>query len=92
MLHLYILAMSQNPEKRNKDSKEVAEGNIEQPVPLDKEDPTEPVKVRGAGQRKGIEGVEGTSNSSSATLWLFQITIIMSKTEDNNRMYCILHA
>jgi len=55
--------MSQNPEKRNKDSKEVAEGNMEQPVPLDKHDPTEPVKVRGAGQRKGIEGIGGTSNS-----------------------------
>jgi hypothetical protein len=37
MLWLYILAMSQNPEKRNKDSKEVAEGNMEQPVPLDKQ-------------------------------------------------------
>jgi hypothetical protein len=49
--------MSENPEKRGKDSKKVAKGNIEQqpqPEPLDKQDPTEPVKVTGGHERKAI--------------------------------------
>ena len=49
--------MSENPEERGKDSKKVAKGNIEQqsqPEPLDKQDPTEPVKVTGGHERKAI--------------------------------------
>jgi hypothetical protein len=43
--------MSQNPTKRNKDTKEVAEKNIEQPI--DNEDPAigEPAEEEVAGQR-----------------------------------------
>jgi hypothetical protein len=43
--------MSEQPEGRAKDSKKAAKGNIEQPQhpePLDKQDPTEPVKVSGS--------------------------------------------
>jgi hypothetical protein len=43
--------MSQNPKKRNKDSKEVAEDNIEKPI--DKQDPTEPVEVAGGRASEG---------------------------------------
>lgn len=43
--------MSEKPEDRNRDSKKSAEDNIEQP--LDKQDPTEPVKVGGARESKG---------------------------------------
>ena len=49
--------MSENPEERSKDSKKVAKGNIEQqlqPEPLDKQDPTEPVKVTGGREGKAI--------------------------------------
>ena len=49
--------MSENPEERGKDSKKVAKGNIEQqpqPEALDKQDPTEPVKVTGGHERKAI--------------------------------------
>lgn len=51
--------MSEQPEGRAKDSEKTAKGNIEQqpqPEPLDKQDPTEPVKVSG---RK--ETTKGTS-------------------------------
>jgi len=58
--------MSEKPEERNKDSKEVAKGNIEQqqpqPEPLDKQDPTEPVKVP-----KGSEGKAINITGSNAT-------------------------
>jgi hypothetical protein len=43
--------MSEQPEGRAKGSKKAAKGNIEQspqPEPLDKQDPTEPVKVSGS--------------------------------------------
>jgi hypothetical protein len=43
--------MSERPEDRNRDSKKTAEDNIEKPV--DKQDPTEPVKVVGAKESKG---------------------------------------
>lgn len=49
--------MSENPEERSKDSKKVAKGDIEQqpqPEPLDKQDPTEPVKVTGGHEGKAI--------------------------------------
>jgi hypothetical protein len=49
--------MSENLEKRGKDSKKVAEDNIEQqpqPEPLDKQDPTEPVKVTSRREGKAI--------------------------------------
>lgn len=42
--------MSEKPEERNRDPK-TAEDSIEQPV--DKQDPTEPVKVGGAKEGKG---------------------------------------
>lgn len=42
--------MSNNPEERNKDSKKVAENNIEQPEPVEKRDPNEPVWVGNDGQ------------------------------------------
>jgi hypothetical protein len=48
--------MSDKPKERNEDSKKAAEGNIEQPEPLDKQDPTEPVEVgkqEDAGARRG---------------------------------------
>jgi hypothetical protein len=41
--------MSEQPEGRTKDSEKAAKSNIEQPQqpePLDRQDPTEPVKVR----------------------------------------------
>jgi hypothetical protein len=44
-------------QRRDKDSKKVAKGNIEQqpqPEPLDKQDPTEPVKVTGGREGKAI--------------------------------------
>jgi hypothetical protein len=43
--------MSEKPEDRSRDSKKSAEDSIEQP--LDKQDPTEPVKVGGAKEGKG---------------------------------------
>jgi hypothetical protein len=45
--------MNQNSEERGKNTKKVAKGNIEQPQPepLDKQDPTEPVKI--TSQREG---------------------------------------
>jgi hypothetical protein len=48
--------MSQNPNKRNKDTKEVAEENIEQPI--DNEDP--------AGGEEPIEEVAGQRDTKSA--------------------------
>lgn len=48
--------MSEQPEGRAKGSKEAAKENIEQqqqPQPVDKQDPTEPVKVGGAKEGKG---------------------------------------
>ncbi len=43
--------MSEKPEDRSKGSKKTADDNIEQP--LDKQDPTEPVRVGGAKEGKG---------------------------------------
>jgi hypothetical protein len=43
--------MSQNPKDRNKDSKEVAEDNIEKST--DNEDPTETVEASGTREEKG---------------------------------------
>ncbi|MFL6469440.1 MAG: hypothetical protein ACJ71H_01175 [Nitrososphaeraceae archaeon] len=48
--------MSQNPEKRNKDSKEVAENNIEQPI--DNEDPTTESVEEVAGQRDTADSAD----------------------------------
>jgi hypothetical protein len=50
-----LVTMSNNPEERNKDSRKAAENNIEQQAepPLDKTDPTEPVRVGGAKEGKG---------------------------------------
>lgn len=43
--------MSEKPEERSRDSKKSAEDNIEKP--LDKQDPTDPVKVSGSKEGKG---------------------------------------
>ena len=57
--------MSENPEERNKDSRKSAENNIEQPTPVDKQDPTGPVSVEGnpagnaAGKGKAAGGTSG---------------------------------
>lgn len=47
--------MSEKPEERTKDSKKWSESSIEQTPepPLDKPDPTEPVKVSGSKESKG---------------------------------------
>jgi hypothetical protein len=49
--------MSKKPEERYKRRKKIAEHNIEEqptPEPLDKQDPTEPVKVTGQREGKAI--------------------------------------
>ena len=51
--------MSNNPEERNKDSRKVAENNIEQPEPVEKRDPDEPVRV-------GTDGQANTRGGKSA--------------------------
>jgi hypothetical protein len=43
--------MSQNPEKRNKDSNGAAEDSIEQSIANDED--TEPIEVAGEGEAKG---------------------------------------
>ena len=47
--------MSEKPEERTKDSKKWSESSIEQTPepPIDKQDPTEPVKVTGSKESKG---------------------------------------
>jgi hypothetical protein len=49
--------MSKEPEKRYKDTKESAESSIEErpEPPIDKPDPTEPVKVGRAKEEKGAD-------------------------------------
>jgi len=48
--------MSNNPAQTAKDSKRGSENNIEQmPEPVDKQDPTEPVKVSGSRESKGTD-------------------------------------
>ncbi|HKU48431.1 MAG TPA: hypothetical protein VJP79_00650 [Nitrososphaera sp.] len=51
--------MSENPEERNRDSRKASDSNIEQQAepPLDKTDPTEPVKVGGAKEGKGTSAM-----------------------------------
>jgi hypothetical protein len=46
--------MSREPEKRHKDTEESAKGSIEErpEPPIDKPDPTEPVKVGGGGTKE----------------------------------------
>ena len=47
-------AMSEKPEDRSRDSRKASKSNIEQiEPPLDKQDPTEPVKVSGSKESKG---------------------------------------
>lgn len=47
--------MSQNPEERNRDSRKSSESDIEQSPepPVDRQDPTNPVKVSGSRESKG---------------------------------------
>lgn len=48
--------MSENPAQTARDSKRSSENNIEQlPDPIDKQDPTKPVKVSGAKESKGTD-------------------------------------
>jgi hypothetical protein len=49
--------MTEQPEGRAEESKKAAKSNIEQPQPepIDKQDPTEPVKVTGAKEQKGAD-------------------------------------
>ncbi len=49
--------MSKEPKKRYKDIKESAESSIQErpEPPIDKPDPTEPVKVGGAKEEKGAD-------------------------------------
>jgi hypothetical protein len=49
--------MSEQPEERTKSSEKAAKANIEQPEPIDKQDPTEPVKVSGVKETKGTSFV-----------------------------------
>ena len=56
--------MSQNPDKRNKDSKEVAEENIEQPI--DNEDPASTVEegeVSGSRDTKSGDAAASSADS-----------------------------
>ena len=45
--------MSEQPVERNRDSKNAAKENLEKP--LDKQDPTEPVKLAGSKESKGAD-------------------------------------
>jgi hypothetical protein len=50
--------MTEQPEGRARESKKAAKSNIEQqpePEPIDKQDPTEPVKVTEAKEQKGAD-------------------------------------
>ena len=48
--------MSENPAQTAKDSKRSSENNIEQlPEPVDKQDPTKPVKASGSRESKGAD-------------------------------------
>lgn len=65
--------MSQNPQKRSKDSKKVAEDKIDQQT--DNEDPIELVEVTGEGEGKGAD-IAGTASGLNflfnyAMLWKF---------------------
>lgn len=56
--------MSDKPKERNEDSKKAAENNIEQPEPLNKQDPTQPVEVgkqEDAAARKGGKAAGSTA-------------------------------
>jgi hypothetical protein len=57
------ISMSEQPEERNRDSKNASKDNIEQP--LEKQDPTEPVTV---GSGKGSSGREGKGSGGTAGL------------------------
>jgi len=52
-----MTTMSEKPEERTKDSKRWSESGIEQTPepPVDKQDPTEPVKVSGSKESKGSQ-------------------------------------
>lgn len=47
--------MSQNPKGRAKDTKKAAEKNLRQAEPLDKQDPTKPVKVKKAPSNEDVD-------------------------------------
>jgi hypothetical protein len=59
------MMMSEQPEERNKDSRKAAKDSIEQPGPVDKQDPTEPVTV---GSGKGSSGREGKAGGGAQGL------------------------
>jgi hypothetical protein len=58
--------MSEQPEDRNNDSKKTAKNNIEQPEPLRKQDPTEPVTVEGGGTDQGRGGASAREGKGTA--------------------------
>lgn len=51
--------MTEQPEVHARESKKAGKSNIEQPQPepIDKQDPTEPVKVTSAKEQKGANTV-----------------------------------
>ncbi len=61
--------MSEQPEDRNDDSRKAARDNIEQPEPLRKQDPTEPISVESSGisQSGGSSAREGKGTSTTGT-------------------------
>jgi hypothetical protein len=59
------MIMSEQPEERTKDSGKAARDSIEQPEPIDKQDPTETVTV---GSGKGSSGREGKAGGGAQGL------------------------
>jgi hypothetical protein len=54
--------MSEQPEGRTKDTKNTAKDKIEQPAPIDKQDPTEPVGVE-SGHGSAARGGKAAGGS-----------------------------
>jgi len=51
--------MSDNPEERNRESRKAGENNLDQPAPpVDKQDPTNPVKVGGSKEGKAAASAD----------------------------------
>jgi len=51
--------MSEQPEERNRESRKAGENNLEQPAPpVDKQDPTNPVKVGGEWEGKATASAD----------------------------------
>jgi hypothetical protein len=50
--------MSQNPKERTEDSKKVAENNLKEAQPLDKQDPTQTVEEAGVVCRQKVQNLQ----------------------------------